>query len=100
VSRSEAGCADDCCFRLNAGDAVIRSDIGDQGAGALTWGALEWSIRRKPSALGMISGAVAGLGTITPGSGFVFAMAGHSDRNQRRPCLLLGLYLAQTSPAL
>jgi ammonium transporter, Amt family len=40
-------------------------------AGALTWGALEWSIQRKPSVLGMISGAVAGLGTITPASGFV-----------------------------
>lgn len=40
-------------------------------AGAVTWGALEWSARRKPSVLGMISGAVAGLGTITPASGFV-----------------------------
>ncbi len=40
-------------------------------AGALTWGAIEWSLRRKPSVLGMISGAVAGLGTITPASGFV-----------------------------
>ena len=40
-------------------------------AGALTWGAIEWTIRRKPSVLGMISGAVAGLGTITPASGFV-----------------------------
>src|SRR5262249_45532049 len=33
--------------------------------------AIEWSTRRKPSVLGMISGAVAGLGTITPASGFV-----------------------------
>ena len=40
-------------------------------AGALTWAAIEWSTRRKPSVLGMISGAVAGLGTITPASGFV-----------------------------
>ena len=40
-------------------------------AGALTWGAIEWSIQRKPSVLGMITGAVAGLGTITPASGFV-----------------------------
>src|SRR5205085_11337200 len=40
-------------------------------AGALTWGAIEWMTRRKPSVLGMISGAVAGLGTITPASGFV-----------------------------
>src|ERR1700688_1132364 len=40
-------------------------------AGALTWGAIEWTIPREPSVLGMISGAVAGLGTITPASGFV-----------------------------
>jgi len=40
-------------------------------AGALTWGAVEWTTRRKPSVLGMISGAIAGLGTITPASGFV-----------------------------
>ncbi|MES2750657.1 MAG: ammonium transporter [Pseudomonadota bacterium] len=40
-------------------------------AGAATWSAIEWITRRKPSVLGMISGAVAGLGTITPASGFV-----------------------------
>jgi Amt family ammonium transporter len=40
-------------------------------AGALVWAAIEWAVRRKPSVLGMISGAVAGLGTITPASGFV-----------------------------
>ncbi|MDE2330341.1 MAG: ammonium transporter [Bradyrhizobium sp.] len=45
-------------------------------AGALTWGGLEWAMRRKPSVLGMISGAVAGLGTITPASGFVAPWAG------------------------
>jgi len=45
-------------------------------AGALTWMALEWWTRRKPSVLGMISGAVAGLGTITPASGFVLPWQG------------------------
>jgi Amt family ammonium transporter len=40
-------------------------------AGAITWAGIEWSTRRRPSVLGMISGAVAGLGTITPASGFV-----------------------------
>ena len=44
--------------------------------GALTWMFLEWWIRRKPSVLGMISGAVAGLGTITPASGFVLPWHG------------------------
>jgi Amt family ammonium transporter len=38
--------------------------------------ALEWWTRGKPSVLGMISGAVAGLGTITPASGFVLPMQG------------------------
>jgi Amt family ammonium transporter len=45
-------------------------------AGAVTWMALEWWTRRKPSVLGMISGAVAGLGTITPASGFVLPWHG------------------------
>jgi ammonium transporter, Amt family len=45
-------------------------------AGALTWMALEWWKRGKPSVLGMISGAVAGLGTITPASGYVLPMQG------------------------
>ncbi len=37
---------------------------------------LEWWDRGKPSVLGMISGAVAGLGTITPASGFVLPWHG------------------------
>jgi Amt family ammonium transporter len=45
-------------------------------AGALTWMALEWGLRGKPSVLGMISGAIAGLGTITPASGFVLPWHG------------------------
>ena len=45
-------------------------------AGALTWMAIEWWSRGKPSVLGMISGAVAGLGTITPASGFVLPWHG------------------------
>ena len=44
--------------------------------GALTWMVLEWWTRGKPSVLGMISGAVAGLGTITPASGFVLPWHG------------------------
>jgi Amt family ammonium transporter len=45
-------------------------------AGALTWMLLEWLDRGKPSVLGMISGAVAGLGTITPASGYVLPWHG------------------------
>jgi Amt family ammonium transporter len=45
-------------------------------AGALAWMFLEWWMRGKPSVLGMISGAVAGLGTVTPASGFVMPIHG------------------------
>jgi Amt family ammonium transporter len=44
--------------------------------GALTWMTCEWYTRGKPSVLGIISGAVAGLGTITPASGFVLPWHG------------------------
>jgi Amt family ammonium transporter len=45
-------------------------------AGVMTWMLLEWWDRGKPSVLGMISGAVAGLGTITPASGYVLPWHG------------------------
>jgi Amt family ammonium transporter len=45
-------------------------------AGACVWMALEWWKRGKPSVLGMISGAVAGLGTITPASGYILPWHG------------------------
>ena len=38
---------------------------------ALTWMIVEWAIRRKPTVVGICSGAVAGLVAITPASGFV-----------------------------
>src|SRR5215475_1421703 len=72
-------------FGFNGGSALTASPRAVMAitathlsacAGALTWAALEWSTRRKPSVLGMISGAVAGLGTITPASGFVAPWAG------------------------
>jgi Amt family ammonium transporter len=44
--------------------------------GAITWMAAEWWTRGKPSVLGMLSGAIAGLGTITPASGFVLPWHG------------------------
>lgn len=44
--------------------------------GAMAWMAAEWWSRGKPSVLGMISGAIAGLGTITPASGFVLPWHG------------------------
>src|SRR6478735_7940711 len=58
-----------------AGFAVLATHLA-ACAGVLTWMALEWWDRGKPSVLGMISGAVAGLGTITPASGFVLPWHG------------------------
>jgi Amt family ammonium transporter len=55
--------------------AIVSTHLA-ASAGAFTWMALEWWIRGKPSVLGMISGAIAGLGTITPASGFVLPMQG------------------------
>ena len=55
--------------------AIVSTHLA-ASAGAFTWMALEWWTRGKPSVLGIISGAVAGLGTITPASGFVMPMHG------------------------
>ena len=40
-------------------------------AGALTWMIYEWSVLKKPSVVGLVSGAVAGLVAITPAAGYV-----------------------------
>ena len=67
-------------FGFNAGSALAAN--GDAGmamlvthmsaaAGAFTWMCIEWIKFGKPSALGAVTGMVAGLGTITPASGFV-----------------------------
>jgi Amt family ammonium transporter len=55
--------------------AIVATHLA-ASAGAVTWMLLEWWTRGKPSVLGMISGAVAGLGTITPASGFVLPWHG------------------------
>ncbi|MBI1245783.1 MAG: ammonium transporter [Alphaproteobacteria bacterium] len=53
-----------------AGMAMTVTQIAT-GAAALAWMFAEWATRGKPSVLGVISGAVAGLVAITPASGFV-----------------------------
>ena len=55
---------------VNAGMAAAATQIATAAA-ALGWMFAEWIINKKPSVLGMISGAVAGLVAITPASGFV-----------------------------
>ena len=54
----------------NAGMAMLVTHIS-AAAGAFTWMCVEWFRFGKPSALGAVTGMVAGLGTITPASGFV-----------------------------
>ncbi|MDO9046929.1 MAG: ammonium transporter [Methylobacter sp.] len=53
-----------------AGMAMLVTHIG-AASGALTWMFVEWKRFNKPSVLGIVTGMVAGLGTITPASGFV-----------------------------
>lgn len=53
-----------------AGMAMLTTQLATAAA-ALTWMMIEWVKRGKPSILGMVSGAVAGLVAITPASGFV-----------------------------
>jgi ammonium transporter, Amt family len=54
----------------DAGMAILATHMS-ASAGAFTWMICEWVKYGKPSALGAVTGMVAGLGTITPASGFV-----------------------------
>ncbi|NOR80568.1 MAG: ammonium transporter [Methyloprofundus sp.] len=54
----------------SAGMAMLVTHIS-AAAGSLTWMVIEWVKFGKPSVLGIVTGMVAGLGTITPASGFV-----------------------------
>ncbi len=67
-------------FGFNAGSAVAANATAGMAmavtqiataAAALAWMFAEWAFRGKPSVLGIISGAVAGLVAITPAAGFV-----------------------------
>ncbi len=53
-----------------AGMAMLATHIG-AAAGCLAWMGCEWVVFGKPSVLGIVTGMVAGLGTITPASGYV-----------------------------
>jgi Amt family ammonium transporter len=67
-------------FGFNAGSALAANGAAGMAmtvtqiataAAALSWMATEWLLRKKPSVLGIVSGAVGGLVAITPASGFV-----------------------------
>jgi Amt family ammonium transporter len=67
-------------FGFNAGSALNAGALATSAfaathfsaaAAALSWAAVEWKLKGRPSVLGAASGMVAGLATITPASGFV-----------------------------
>jgi Amt family ammonium transporter len=67
-------------FGFNAGSALGASGVAAgalvathlaTAAASLTWSVMDWFYHGRPTVLGMITGAVAGLVAITPGSGFV-----------------------------
>ena len=71
-------------FGFNAGSALSAGTLATSAfvathfgaaAAAVGWSAVEWMAKGKPSALGAISGSVAGLVAITPASGFVSPMS-------------------------
>ncbi len=71
-------------FGFNAGSAITAGMLSTSAfvvthlaaaAGALSWALVEWAYKGKPTTLGVASGAVAGLATITPASGFVTPLA-------------------------
>ena len=71
-------------FGFNAGSALSAGSLATSAfvathfgaaAATLSWSAAEWLRNGKPSALGAISGAVAGLVAITPAAGFVSPMS-------------------------
>ena len=72
-------------FGFNAGSAAAADDSASMAAlvtqiaaaaGGLTWMIAEWIFHRKPTILGVTSGAIAGLVGITPAAGFVDPMGG------------------------
>jgi len=67
-------------FGFNAGSALNAGTLATSAfaathfsaaAAALSWAAVEWKLKGRPSVLGAAAGMVAGLATITPASGFV-----------------------------
>lgn len=67
-------------FGFNAGSALAMNGVAvnaflttnlSAAAGAISWVTCEWFIHKKPTVLGSMSGAVAGLVAITQGAGFV-----------------------------
>ena len=72
-------------FGFNAGSALVSDGSAGMtmlvthlaaACGSLTWMAIEWIKHGKPSVLGIVTGMVAGLGTVTPASGYIGPIGG------------------------
>jgi Amt family ammonium transporter len=63
-------------FRVDSVTAVafLNTDLAASFAG-ITWLAVEWYLTKKPRFLGMLTGSVAGLATVTPAAGFISPVA-------------------------
>jgi Amt family ammonium transporter len=71
-------------FGFNAGSALGANGLAAQAflvtntagaAAALSWMLVSWLHNKKPSSMGIVTGAVCGLATVTPASGYVSVMA-------------------------
>ena len=58
-----------------AGTAIAATHLAAVGA-AIAWSAVEWKKFGKPSLVGIVTGVIAGLATVTPASGFVDPVGG------------------------
>jgi len=72
-------------FGFNGGSSVASNTLASSAFGAtqaaaaaagLSWMIIEWLHKGKPTALGLASGIIAGLGTVTPTSGYVYMWGG------------------------
>ena len=86
-------------FGFNAGSALSSGGLAASAflathlgaaAAAVAWAVIEWITRKRPTALGIISGAVAGLVAITPASGYVGPLAAMAIGAIASAGLLLG----------
>ena len=92
-------------FGFNAGSALAANGLAasallvtntSAAAGALTWLAASW-LKGKPSALGMVSGGIAGLVAITPAAGYVDVTGALDHWRRLRRDLLHGSALSRRS---
>ena len=77
-------------FRVDSVTAVafLNTDLAASFA-AMTWLAIGWRLEKRPTFVGLLTGAVAGLATITPAAGYVSPLSRRDHRNRRRRRLLL-----------